>query len=713
MGILLFLVIVGILSLRVSEAAAKKPSAQRQPITLANSEVRLTLGCLKEGFCITSLYCVEREREFIASGLHPLWTLFVEDTQQKSSEWNCITGPFRREAYATRNSARLTWNGTGEAKGITVKVTIILRRSRLFLDMSVKNQSRTISLMRVRFPSMTLCQIGDSAEDDVFLRPEISGILAKAPLIKGLESDAQYPGGWGPFQFVAHYDQDAGLYLGMHDESACFKRFYSRKTDAGIEVSVEMPAENATIPGNSYKTPGTAVLSTFSGDWFDAAQIFRAWASKFAPWWRNRKRYGRPDIPEWLKDICFWVRAYGTAEEAVPSTKRLAEFMGVPTAVHWYQWHKIPYDTDYPHYFPAKDGFAEGIAQLQAAGIRVMPYVNGRLWDSEADDFEELGRPGATKDRNMECYVEIYKSGRKLVPMCPTQPLWQKLVKEFVLRLMSPEFNVDGVYIDQIAAANPKECYDPSHGHPLAGGSWWMSDGYYPILTSLRRTIKQRYPEKFLTSECNAEPFAHLFDAYLTWHFQYNDMVPVFAAIYADKILTFGRAYGGDEPLAHRMRAAQALVFGEQLGWIKADILDKQPDTAKYFRSCARLRYRLLEYLSRGIMVRPPSVTGDIPEVTADWVWFGKMDVTDSALQKGAWKARDGSVAFVFANSSDEPISFTWHLDPRRHELRGKRYQLLRVTEDSELEEPGIDGATALDMRLEPRGVVAHIVRKK
>ena len=711
MGFCVLVLIGALVSLRTATArAADKPTAQR--ITLADNSVCLTLGNKNDGFAIRSLFCSVRQREFIADALHPLWTLFVEKDGQESLEWTSISEVFKREAQYTRTRAKLIWRGTGDARGLVVLVSAVVADSRVTLKMSVENRSRKLSLMRVRFPSMALCQIGESAEDDAFLRPEISGILAKAPLVKGLQSDAHYPGGWGPLQFVAHYDQDAGLYLGTHDPLACFKRFFSRKTDSGIEVSVEWPAESASVAGNDFKHPGEIVLSTFGGDWFDASQIYRQWVSAKAKWWPQRRKYGRPDIPDWLKDICFWIRIRGVSDQLVEDAKRVAEFMGVPTALHWYDWHVIPYDTDYPHYFPAKEGFAEGIAELQEAGIRVMPYINGRLWDSEAPDFEQSGRAVATKDRKAECYVEIYKSGRKLVPVCPTQPLWQKIVKNATLRLFSPEFNVDGVYIDQIAAANPKECYDATHGHPLCGGHWWNTEGYWPLLRSLRRSMS-RYPDRFLTSECNADPYAHLFDAYLTWHFQYNDMVPAFAAVYADKILTFGRAYGGTEPLAHRMRAAQSLVFGEQIGWITTDVLDSQPDTAIYIRKCARIRYRLLDYLARGVMLRPPTVHGEIPDVTADWAWFGKLDVTNSALQRGAWKAEEGSVAFVFANSSDEPISFTWDFSPEQYGLPNRALSVRKITEEGKSEEPNIQGQTSLKMHLEPRGIESYLVRAK
>ena len=91
-----------------------------------------------------------------------------------------------------------------------------------------------------------------------------------------------------------------------------------------------------------------------------------------------------------------------------------------------------------------------------------------------------------------------------------------------------------------------------------------------------------------ITTECNAEPFIRWMDGYLTWHWQYDGAVPVFPAIYGGTIQMFGRSYGGGDTrdLALRMRAAQQLVYGEQLGWINPRML-LDSESKDFFRSGA------------------------------------------------------------------------------------------------------------------------------
>ena len=678
---------------------------------LHTQELLLGLGGAEEGYSPLSLFSLVRERELLSGAPQPLWTLSLENTEGRSWEWSGVSDTFSCSSQVNGDKTTIIWQGQADAAGITATLDLTLSGSAVTLKLDVDNASEDISIMQVRFPELSLGQIGDDADDDVFLRPEASGTLAKAPLLNGLHSTTTYPSGWGSFQFVTHYDGDCGIYIGVHDPVASLKRFKSDRADDAVAVTVEWPAPDASRPGNDFEHPGEVVLAALTGDWFDAAQIYRAWAAKEAAWWAQRGEWGRPDTADWVKDICVWALAHGGPEQVVGPTKKFAEFMGVPTAVHWYSWHVIPFDDDYPHYFPVKEGFAEGVAELQAAGVRVMPYINGRLWDSDTDDFQAVALPGASKDRKGEHYVEIYGSGEKLVPMCPTQQVWQDKVQEIVLRLMSPECNVDGVYIDQVAAAAPRECYDATHGHPLCGGHWWTTDGYWPMLDALNRKIDGRCPGKFLTTECNAEPYTHVFDGYLTWHFQYDGAVPVFAAIYGGKIQTFSRAYRGNDQLAHRMKTAQALVFGEQLGWINPGIVDDHPDTAAYLRRCARVRRALLPYLSRGYMARPPKVSGDIPDVTADWAWRDNWMVTDSALQRGAWRAEDGSVAFVFANTTEEPVSFTWHFDAAQYDLPASALTSRRVTETSESDWTPAEGTFDKTMALDPVAVEAVVLR--
>lgn len=666
------------------------------------------------GAGLLSLYSLEREREFVAQGgPAALWRMTVEDADGAAQTVDNTSIGFRASARCSGAEATLQWTGLDALEGLTVTVAAKLDGPRLAMRLDVDNRAEALSVIEVVFPDLRLGPIGDSPDDDHVLVPTVSGAVWPAPLVKGVSAVADYPSGWGTMQFGAHYDGDAGLYVAIHDPVAANKVYRVARDADGpcLRVTVGWPAADASRMGNAFAMPGDAVLEFFAGDWFDAAQVYRDWARREARWWPHPEHPARPDIPAWMRAICVWGRPDGYARDAVAPTVRFAEYMGVPTAVHWYNWHVVPFDDDYPHYFPAKEGFAEGVAAMQQAGVRVMPYINGRLWDDDTEDFLTVALPAATKGRDGAYYIERYGSGQDLVPMCPTQDLWRDKVQEIVLRLLGPECNVDGVYIDQVAAAGPRLCHDAAHGHPLGGGHWWTTQGYWPMLEELNAVIDRDLPEKMLTTECNAEPYTHLFDGYLTWHYQYQHAVPAFAAVYGGKVLSFGRAYNGGDTQAHLSRSGQALVWGEQLGWTPVSFIDSHPEAAAHLRRCARVRYHLLDYLAEGRMERPPRVSGAIPDITSDWAWSGHWPVTVSALQSGAWRAPDGSLAVIFANTVNEPLAFTWHFDPQTYGLPSGERATERVTEEGHTPGEPVSGAFDRAMTLEPLAVEALVIR--
>jgi len=548
-------------------------------------------------------------------------------------------------------------------------------------QMRVANRGQA-ALREITFPILSLAL----TDADKVIVPAVSGRLHEKPVSKRVHVRGDYPSGWLSMQCAGLYGPNGGTYVGVHDPYASTKRLEMDTKDGHLALAWTWPAPDCGVPGNAWKMPGEVLIRPFDGDWYDFAQIYRHWASKEAKWWPRGSRKGRPDTPDWMKDVSVWALTGGEAKGVVEPVTKFAKYLGVPTALHWYNWHRIPFDNDYPHYFPAKDGFADGVKRLRAAGVRVMPYINGRLWDTDLEDFQTTGIAAATKSEKGEPYTEQYGSGQKLAAMCPTTHLWQKTVREIVLRLTGPEYGVDGVYIDQVAAARPRLCFDRSHGHPLAGGNWWTTQGYWPLLTRLRQQMAAERPGKMITTECNAEPYVHLFDGYLTWHFQDDSSLPLFAAVYGGQVQLFSRAYQGQswKGLAMRQKTAQALCWGEQLGWISPAVVD-DPVAGPFLKRLARLRYDLRKYLARGRMARPPRIKTDGTTVTADWQWHGKRMVTTPAVLSGAWQAADGGLALIFVNVDETSHAFDLEFDGADYGFSGN----LLARERTGLENPG------------------------
>ena len=415
-----------------------------------------------------------------------------------------------------------------------------------------KGNKKIWTMRRVVFPQIALADLGDQS---AVLFPRGAGEVKQNPCGGQFDFGGKYPGGWVCTQLMAYYGSNpaTGLYFSLHDPLGSTKKILanSRPASRSLVMKYDHPTEWMDQPGNRFELSGWAVWQLMRGDWFDAAMTYRDWVVKEAKWYPELSAEGRGDTPKWMRELPVWLLANGKPETVVPAVEKFAKAVGVPVGVHWYNWHQIPFDDDYPHYFPTVQGFAEGVRRLQSKNIYVMPYINGRLWDTHdrgCEDFQftSTALPAVTKQEDGKPVSEQYRSMQsdgkpvRLGVMCPTTKLWQDKIREIVLRLMN-ECGTCGVYIDQIAAATPVLCFDRTHGHPSGGGHWWTA-GYWQYLDRLH----EKMPDQcMLTTECNAEPFVKWFDGYLTWHWQYDDQVPAFGAIYGGSIQMFGRAYRG------------------------------------------------------------------------------------------------------------------------------------------------------------------------
>ncbi|MCL2711450.1 MAG: DUF6259 domain-containing protein, partial [Planctomycetaceae bacterium] len=514
--------------------------------------------------------------------------------------------------------------------------------------------------------------------------PHASGVETENPVGKELSWRGTYPSGWCSMSFTAAYDEkkNVGLYVASHDQIVTVSDYGGAIKD--IRLDADVVSDSLTIRfeipqslGRPSRLSSRTVWKTFEGDWYDAADIYRTWVrtrfnSPLTPvkWYPNLGPEGRTDTPQWMKELSVWAQCGDSPQNMPQVMRKFTDALGVPTAVHWYNWHQIPFDNDYPHYFPAKEGFKEAVAEIQKNGdIFVMPYINGRLWDTRdrgAEDwqFTSVALPGATKKEDGSVYTETYGSKEsdgspvKLAAMCPASEVWQKKVTENIFTLIN-EYSVAGVYVDQVAAASPVLCFDASHGHPLAGGDWWNRE-HWKLYEKIRSELPK---DRMLTTECNADPFVNIFDGYLTWHFQYQDQVPAFAAVYGGAIQMFGRAYRGgpSQVLADRMKLAQQLVYGEQIGWGDPRIVD-DPVRFPFFKAIVLMRHQYRDYFYKGEMIRPPKLLDEIPTVTADWQWYGETIITTDAVLTGGWRKKDEtgntlSAVYFFVNVSDEPIT--------------------------------------------------------
>ncbi|MFO8082676.1 MAG: DUF6259 domain-containing protein [Armatimonadota bacterium] len=663
-----------------ADAAQWLPPTAEGRLLLAD-DGRLGVGLLQSdtGIQLVSLYDMIAGREMLAE-TSELFRITLTDAEGSPASLASSDGwsSWRAESSMDMRSGHIeaTFEGpTADGlSAMTATLTCDIARGESRWWLGVANDTQW-SIDEVTLPDLRAVRIGDAQSDDTLYVPHGYGRAFDGGA--GGRFLGYYPSGSCALPMLLVSDETSGLYLCAHDPNASARMINSdRATSDGTPLNIMEPAPDASVAGNDFETAGEIVIARVDGGWYPATQRYRAWLQQNAPWWPQGDRdYGRPDRPAWLNDVGAWVLGGGPPESVLEITKQFHEFMDLPTPIHYYNWHEIPFDNDYPHYFPTKEGFREAVAELQAAGVRVVPYINGRLWDTDTESFQEVAYEHVTRDRDGEPYIEVYGSGEELAPMCISQQYWHDTLHEIVMRLMT-EVNVDGVYMDQVAAARPRLCFDPDHGHPLAGGGWW-TEGYWRLLERIQADIADVSAEKMLTTESNAEPYARWFDTYLMCNSLGDGLTPLFPAVYGSKILGFGRYMSNedwDAPEALAQKQGQLLIWGTQLWWSSPHVI-KHEFAGPWLRDLVHLRWRVREFFNEGRMLAPPVLDDNDTMVHADWHRRG-LSATTPAIIASRWGLPDGRVLIPMVNVSEEPQTVTLNFDA------GDGYAVQRVGPD-------------------------------
>lgn len=612
------------------------------------------------------------------------------------------TIPSQRDIQAKRTKSgleyQLNWHNIdiGEEKDIldvSVKIELPDGSSLSSWWISVDNRSKVYGLWEVHFP--LLFPLGKAKEVDVAVPRSNWGYLYRQ---LGESISGYYPSCDWPMQFISLNKNDSGLYLACHDPDAWTKSF-SYKPGSAFYFDVRV--ENMGIAGSDFHSFPFAI-GVYEGNWLRACKIYREWALKNAPWTRKGPLTKRKDTPEIIKNLGLWIQGGGTREEVVPSMLKAQEFFQVPLGIHWYNWHQIGFDTEYPNYFPYKPGFPQGVKELTSRGIIAMPYINGRLWDSSLASFKNEAIVWCAKQLNGEPYIEVYNPQVKHAVMCPYSKFWQDKINEIVERLIK-ECGVNAIYIDQIGAAGSVLCFDKNHGHPLGGGGYWVS-GYRELL----RRVKEKASGKVaITTENNAEPYMDGVDAFLIWNPRHPDEIPMMTAVYSGYTIYFSSpTHGYSDTISFTMLEGRDFIWGCQLGWMGFELLSPEhKDKAEFLKTLAKYRVASLKYIVYGELLGEIAPLSSPSEVKGTWFQWngGTFTVELPAVMGTYWRGSDNTIGAIIVNVSDKEELFSF---PFPGELlpRGKNVLISDISPQGK--QPLLhSGSTPLTLSLPPFSV--------
>lgn len=460
------------------------------------------------------------------------------------------------------------------------------------------------------------------------------------------EYGARYPSCTGGMQFLLMHNSEGAFYYATEDRGACGKSLKVKDNGTIATFQTDIVASEGWTKAGHFKLPWTTVTGFNPKGWIAATtEWYRPFT--FTTEWGGKLLTER-SIPEWLRNADMWIRPRNLSPEIMQGVRDALKFYGKGCGIHWYDWHQIPYDTHYPDYFPAKEGFAEAVKEAQKLGGHVTPYINGRLWDPATESYGRLnGKDASCRKADGTLYTEVYGSKVPNSVTCPSSPIWQNILKGLVDRIQN-ELGTSGVYIDQIAAAASEPCYAKNHSHPAGGGDFWPK-AYRSLLTDMHANHLKK--DNIFTSEENAECYIDLFDMLLVVNTAHNAnirMVPLFPIVYSDRAIYSGFAYLPSNLTdgVFRYISMQSLLWGSQLGWVNPVLLMKPESRteAQFLKNMMLFRKKQHDLFLGGRYMQEIIPAGDNP--TRDIPGYEISPVVRAA----EWTSVDGKKAILVVN---------------------------------------------------------------
>lgn len=181
-----------------------------------------------------------------------------------------------------------------------------------YWSISIRNHAN-LAVTDVQFPFIVVSyRLAGKASSEALLRPYGTGQFLEAPKPQDLEPDSphawqlrpengdtiHYPG-YTFAQFLAYYNDRAGVYISCQDNSGFIKLIRPVHSRAGgIRLGF---AHVGDWPAMGERDLGyNVVVRTFRGDWYDAAELYREWTLKQP--WATAPLHKRKDVPNWLLD---------------------------------------------------------------------------------------------------------------------------------------------------------------------------------------------------------------------------------------------------------------------------------------------------------------------------------------------------------------------------------------------------------------------------
>lgn len=571
---------------------------------------------------------------------------------------------------------------------------------------SVVNRSEKYTVFYFNYPQISgLGKINGNAEDDFLATPHYLGRLIKNPasgkLLNGSRLFRSNNSGHS-MHFDAFYSKSGdGLFLGVWDPEQNCKRWdlNSSAVNGFSWTCVNLPDNMKSPAPQKWTIPYLIEIRSFSGDWYDAAQIYRSWAIR-QKWCDKGTLLQRrnKDIPAWFLDMTLWLHVSvdnllsGQKEDC---EKYFSDFKDHRIGIwltHWGLDNKR-YDFPNPDRFPLTEKDQKVLDMLQKLSYPVSGYIQLTAWSCSMPSFK--ANPGAEKNLLRNFYGQILSWGgsgfRKESMLAYPGNLWRNVLSSFTDRMVDSGFSV--AYLDSGNHGGAHLNFTP-YCTKTSGGGYDYVENNRCLMTQIRESGRKINPEFCITTESFWEGNLHCLDAVLCVNspsaYLEGDRVtaiPLAPVVYNDYALLFATHYGrGDLTGQARgliAKTAQALLWGIMPGWELPHAMYRFSDPERVRRT-GKQRMQAFDagrkFFVYGQMLRQPEIVGDNPVLTIPWGigWQDKVyRVKSPAVNTSAFRTQDGRLGIVLYNLDEKPHHISVKLDDLEYDAADKNFSVI------------------------------------
>ena len=562
------------------------------------------------------------------------------------------------------------------------------------------------ALFQTRYPQIALNeQLGASPVDDCIVMGNSKGGILRYPMnprrIYWKERRMRHYPGDLVSQFGCFYDDRGGLYTAAYDTEAYTKALvldrWWRETlpdgnyrDGNLLLSWSRYGYSEGSDAQAYDivTRGFAGPRGEPTTWYDAADIYKAWAHRQK--WCKAKFLDRADLPDWAReapavmrfnrewfdrpdDLKWWLTEYWNKK-----------FPGVPLIAILEGWehHWDWVTTEYFPCYPSDEKFKEMMGWIKAAGGHPWAWPGGHHWNVTvgkrkdgtykldfSKDFWARVAPHAVRGPDGKVHLDdlVWLGGGTSASLCPADPWtidwWNKDVACALVKR-----GCEMVQADQDVGGRVPSCWSTQHGHPPGPGPWETKAMRHQFETMIDEMGKI-WPKAIFSFE---EPNEY-----------YNDIMPfvdyrncrgdggewayasVFNYLYHEYVSPFqsgAEMYGLPHWLAFCAADGQMPRLPVRLEYYcgknvnRADIAR----TRTFCENWVRLYHgEGRKWLAHGRQLRPPEFRCTI--VPYEEYFRGRTTRNvQPVVYHALWEARDGSRALMMANSTRFKQDVAW-----------------------------------------------------